>query len=208
MKTLTEFDSLKINQVIKRQTELAAESKTDEEQKVAIGEALKVEGEKLDRLLAAVDVAKKKPNFLKRVVVLQLAEGEKAPGQAVLVGELYYLCEYFPQPVSKQPAKRDFKGGPRGKGKGKGKGRGRRGDRRPQNSEGAEGRSASDRPSAERTEGGEAQKKRRRFRPRRPAGGGAGKPQSPVSAASTAAEATKASAAPASSNSTSGESTP
>lgn len=179
-----------MSQVFKRQAELAAESKTEEEQKPLIGETLKVEGEKLDRMLAAAAVAKKRPDYLKRVVVLQLNEGEKAPQNAVQVGELYYLCEYFPQPETKRPQKRDFKEGPRGKGKGKG--RGRRGDRRPRrDGEPGEARSASERPAGERGEGGgaDAQKKRRRFRPRRP--GGQGKPagaeaQKPAGGASAA----------------------
>ena len=99
----------------------------EEKLKTALTEAYKMEGEKLEHFMNALKCIEKKNQFLKRVIVMTLNEGEKAPQGAEKIGEThYFLAEYFPAPAKKgppagQPGKGDFKG--RGKGRGKGKGK-------------------------------------------------------------------------------------
>lgn len=101
--------------------------------KTAMGEAFKLEGDKLDMFMAAVESASGRRANLKRVIVMTLNEGEKAPQHAVEKDGKYYLAEYFYQPA---PARKKFDGkggkfGGKGKRGGKGgKGRGGRGDNR------------------------------------------------------------------------------
>lgn len=148
MKTLTEFSAGVLLNAVKTKKDLIAAGKTPEELPAAMGEALKVEGDRLAHLMAAVEVVESKTSDLKRVVVIKLNEGEKAPSSALAKGDLYFLSEYYP-PL--HPPKNARHGrGPRdhrdrdGKRKGK-RGRrdgkkGRGGPRVPR--EGDEGRSA------------------------------------------------------------------
>jgi hypothetical protein len=114
MKTLTEFTSQSLKAAAKTQQELTAAGKTAEELPAALSEALKVEGDKLTRLLAAVEVVGEKYNDLKRVLVLQGAEGEKPPTGGRLIGELYYVTEYYASSAPKRDDSRDERGGGRG----------------------------------------------------------------------------------------------
>lgn len=128
MKTLTEFAGLNIKNAAKTKQELIAGGKTPEELTAALGEALKVEGDRLTFLVNVLEFVGTKQNDLKRVVVFSLAEGEKAPLNAVQKGEHYYLIEYFPSMNQEKPrASQDDRPGGRDR-KGKGK-RGERGDR-------------------------------------------------------------------------------
>lgn len=145
MKTLTEFSAVTLKQAVKTKTELSSAGKTPEELPAAMGETLKVEGDKLALLLAAVDaVAPEAPGArgprlddLKRVVVLTIGEGEKAPSGAKEKDGKHFLVEYYPAIESKKPGRfggRDDRhgGGKRGKKGGKARRRTRPGSRRRQ----------------------------------------------------------------------------
>lgn len=78
------------------QPELQAAGKTPEELPQAMGEALKLEGDKLKYLLTALEVLGNKTNNLKRVSVFTLNEGEKAPAKAKVKEGVYFEVYYFP----------------------------------------------------------------------------------------------------------------
>lgn len=138
MRTITEFAGSNIKNAAKSKQDLTTAGKTAEELPAALGEALKVEGDRLTHLLNALETAGEKLNDLKRVVVFALAEGEKAPQGAQQKGETYYLCEYYPplnppKQKGKFEGRGDKKGGKRGRGGkrgGRGGGRDQRGGRR------------------------------------------------------------------------------
>ncbi|OFZ22813.1 MAG: hypothetical protein A2X94_11965 [Bdellovibrionales bacterium GWB1_55_8] len=135
MKTLTEFPAATLKNALKTRDELIASGKTPEELPQALGEALKVEGDRLSHLLNALECVGKKVSDLKRVVVLSLSEGEKAPSGAKQFGEHQYIAEYYPSLNPPKPARSDEHRGDRG-GKG-GKGRGGRGRDRDDKKRGA-----------------------------------------------------------------------
>ena len=119
MKTLTEFPGINLKNTKKIKQDLVASGKTPEELPQAMGEALKLEGERLNSLLAALELVEGNTEDLKRVVGYTLAEGEKAPPHVAQKGDHYYLVEYYPS------LKKPTRGGPqdapdeRGRGKGK-----------------------------------------------------------------------------------------
>lgn len=127
MKTITEFNGFSLSNALKKQQELTAAGKTPEELGAAMGEELKMEGDKLKHLLASLDAVKSKTDGVKRVLVMTLAENEKAPAGALKVEETYYVVEHFPSAQKAKPAHADDRGGRGGKG-GKG-GKGGRGGR-------------------------------------------------------------------------------
>ncbi|MGZ3686744.1 MAG: hypothetical protein ACXWP5_02335 [Bdellovibrionota bacterium] len=136
MKTITEFAAITLKNAAKSRDELTTAGKTTEELPAALGEALKVEGDKLTHLMNGLELVGTKHGDLKRVVVFTLAEGEKPPAQAQQKGENWYLVEYYPSLEKPRNAggPRDGKGrdGKRGGGKGGKGGRGgpgRGGDR-------------------------------------------------------------------------------
>lgn len=205
MKTITEFLGVQIKNAAKTIEELTAAGKTAEELPAALGEAVKMEGDKLKFLMNAVEVSKqgskKGIDNLKRVVVIQLGENEKAPYGAIKKDEQCYVIEMIPQAYSAARAQAeanrdrdDRRGGGKGRGDKKGGkggrggrdggrdgGRGRRDENRAAGKEGrpqgGEGQpfQAGERPQGE--AGGEGQRRRR---PRRaPAGPRADQPQTP-----------------------------
>jgi hypothetical protein len=121
MKTLTEFPSMSLKNAAKTRQDLIAGGKTPEELAAAMGEALKIEGDKLNFLLTALETIGTKLVDLKRVVVYAVAEGEKAPEGTLHKGEHAYLVEYYPSVNAKNP-KMDAKAGHDDKHKGKGRG--------------------------------------------------------------------------------------
>lgn len=121
MKTLTEFDGFSLRNAITKKKELLAAGKTAEELPQALGEALKVEGDRLTLLLAAVELTESKTDQLKRVVVYSVEEGKSAPKGTVEKDGKHFLTEFFFAPSS-QKAPRDEKG--RGGGRDKKGGRG------------------------------------------------------------------------------------
>jgi hypothetical protein len=143
MKTITEFHVATLKTAHKTRQELLTAGKTAEELPTALGEALKLEGDKLANMIAALEFveadAKSKTLDLKRVIVQTLTEKETVAKSTLQRGDFYFTIEYFPPlpgQEKKQPkgrdGDRDGRGGRDGKrgGKGKGKG-GPRGDRRP-----------------------------------------------------------------------------
>lgn len=132
MKTITEFQSIQLKNAAQLKKDLATSGKTPEELPQALGETLKLEGDRLTFLLAAVETVDNKFQDLKRVLVMTLAEGEKAPHKALQKGDHWFVAEYYP-PLAPKGGPR--KGGGRFDGKGGGKGgkkkggRGGRGDR-------------------------------------------------------------------------------
>ena len=161
MKTLTEFFGMNLKQAAQTRKELIVSGKTPEELTGALGEALKMEGDRLNHLIHALDAVGTRVQDLKRVVVFTLNEGEKAPQKAVQKGEHYYLVEYYPTLERAQPrgpSDRFEKGDKKGR---KNQRRGRRGDRTDQRKPDSLA-SGSD----PKGEGAEGEEKRRR-RPRR-----------------------------------------
>ena len=134
MKTITEFTATSLQAALKTKQELLGAGKTAEELPAAMGEALKLEGEKLNLLISALEVIEKKPRDLKRVVVWSLQEGETPPRGTEQKGEHHFGIEYFPPMPGQERGKhakgrgdRDRKGGRKGRDKG---GRGPRRDGR------------------------------------------------------------------------------
>jgi hypothetical protein len=131
MKTLTEFPVMNLKNAIRTKQELVTSGKTAEELPQALGEVLKIEGDRLNWLINAVELVGTKQEDLKRVVVYGLNEGEKAPAHATQKGDQYYLVEYYPslnKNTGKGHPKSDHPGQENRKGKKRGRG-GRRGDR-------------------------------------------------------------------------------
>jgi hypothetical protein len=134
MKTITEFHVATLKNAHKTRQELLAAGKTAEELPAALGEALKLEGDKLNNIIAALEFveadAKSKSLDLKRVIVSTLAEKETTPKSTLQKGDFYFTIEYFsplPGQEKKQPRGRDGdrpggRDGKRGDRKGKGKG--------------------------------------------------------------------------------------
>ncbi len=134
MKTITEFPSLSLKNASKVKLELIASGKTPEELPQALGETLKLEGDKLSFLMSALEMVGAKQNDLKRVVVYALNEGEKAPEGTIQKENNTFLVEYYPPMGDKNLARgrqNDAHPGENSKGKrGKGRNDGR-GDRKP-----------------------------------------------------------------------------
>lgn len=131
MKTLTEFNGFTLNNALKQKKELTTAGKTPEELSQALAEGFKLEGDKLTLFLAALELAEKKAEGLKRILVLKLDEKDKAPAGAIASGEHHLVAEFFyvPQPKKDRGNFRG-KGGKGGKhGKGRGDKRGGRGGR-------------------------------------------------------------------------------
>ena len=122
-----------LKNALKVRNDLTAAGKTPEELPAALGEALKMEGDRLTRLMGAVETIDGRPvGELKRVLVMQTtAEGEKAPEGAVQKGELWYVMEQLAPPVKTMPEDRgggrDGRGGRGGRGGRDGRGGGRPG---------------------------------------------------------------------------------
>lgn len=109
MKTLTEFPVAQFKSAAALQKELASVGKTPEEIPQGIGEALKLEGDRLNWFMSALEVVGGETSDLKRVVVFTLAEGEKAPNGSVQKGEQYYIAEYYPA-IAPKTNNRKFEG--------------------------------------------------------------------------------------------------
>ena len=102
MKTLTEFPGMNLKSSAKTRQELISGGKSPDELSPAMGEALKIEGNKLTFLLTSLEIVGTQLENLKRVVVFALNEGEKAPEGVIQKGEHFYLVEYY---SSLSPAK-------------------------------------------------------------------------------------------------------
>lgn len=131
-----------------------AEELTREEFGKQVTEKLKLEGEKLQHCIHALQaVDPRRARDLKRVVVFSAEEGEKIPHDARKVGEHYYMAEYLPplNPPKERgrfsdrghrPGRDGKRGGRRGRGGKPGRGDGRGGGKgRPGAGPGGEGSS-------------------------------------------------------------------
>jgi hypothetical protein len=121
MKAITEFQNFTLTKGLAAKTALASEGKTPEEIQQSLGETFKLEGDKLKHFVAALDTAAANTQNLRRVLVVTLAEGEKAPAKAVQVEEHYYVPEFLVMSAP-QTEKTDRKGGRGFGGRGKGGG--------------------------------------------------------------------------------------
>lgn len=121
MKSVTEFSNFTLNKGLTVKSALAGEGKSVEEIQAGLGEAFKFEGEKLTHLVNALEVAVQNKDNLKRVVVLSLNEGEKAPAKSIQVEAFHYVPEFV---VTAKPVVADKGDGKGGRGKGRSGGRG------------------------------------------------------------------------------------
>jgi hypothetical protein len=100
---------------------------------VALGTHFKLEGERLNHLVAAIDLVSSKIHTISRVRVFAGDDETKMPKGVTKVGEHYYLVEYLPVPPKPDRGRHQGgKHGKRGDKKGKRRGKGRGGDRRDQ----------------------------------------------------------------------------
>ncbi len=123
MKSITEFSQPTLQKVLNAKAALVSEGKSAEEIATALGETLKLEGDKLKYALAAADLSVDKKS-VRRVVVVSFAEGETAPAKYQKIEENYYLVETL-EPVkvaAPEAASKDGRGGRGGPRKGGGRG--------------------------------------------------------------------------------------
>ena len=148
MKTMTEFSGFNLRDAHRRSKEIqtglstpaeaGTEARPAEELATAHREALgayltekfKLEGERLELFIQALDLVSGKPrelDNLKRVVIYTVAEGEKVPSQVRVNGTHGFAAEYLPPVRGAKPEDRRASGSKHGN---KG-GRGGRGKRKP-----------------------------------------------------------------------------
>jgi hypothetical protein len=118
MKAVTEFASFTLNAALKAKAALAAEGKTPEEIQESLGTTYKLEGEKLGYFITALDVAAANNENLKRVLVVRLSEGEKAPAKATQTEDI----AIYPETLVTLRTDKPKDDGKRGKGGRGGKG--------------------------------------------------------------------------------------
>jgi hypothetical protein len=131
MRAVTEFANVTLTQALKARAALAADGKTPEEIQESLASTYKLEGDKLTHFINALVVAEKNSDGLKRVLVMSLNEGEKAPAKSVQVEAHHYVPEFHIDPKTMQKKAdskndrngRGGRGGAGGKGKGGGKGK-------------------------------------------------------------------------------------
>jgi hypothetical protein len=105
MKSLTEFQSHKLVKGIETKNALAAAGKSPEEIMQGLGEAFKLEGDKLKYFTNAIEVASQNLEKLARILVLSFSEGETLPPKAVKIEEQHYVPEFQREAGSLQTAK-------------------------------------------------------------------------------------------------------
>ena len=117
MKLVTEFSVFNLKGASAQYVELVTAGKPPEEIEQALGEALKLEGEKLKHFVRSLQASSGKTEGLKRVLVVTFAEGENVPREAQKIEEHYYMLESFVVPKKPQADDRG-RGGKGGKGRG------------------------------------------------------------------------------------------
>lgn len=122
MRNVTEFANFTLNKALEQKKALTTEGKSPEDTQTNLGESFKLEGEKLNHFVNSLEVASANPTNLKRVLVVSLAEGEKAPAKAVQNGEFYYVPEFYVEMKAKPVEKQTGKGGRNQRGGGGGRG--------------------------------------------------------------------------------------
>ncbi len=123
MKAVTEFSAFTLNKANQVRANLLSEGKTPEEIQTNLGESFKLEGDKLSYLIQSLEIAAANVQNLKRVVVVQLNEGESAPAKAVQGEKVHFIPEFFVQASAPAASTAQGKGGRGGGGRG-GKGGG------------------------------------------------------------------------------------
>ncbi|CAN5653194.1 hypothetical protein BH10BDE1_BH10BDE1_26500 [soil metagenome] len=121
MKAVTEFASFTLNAALKAKAALAAEGKSPEEIQTALGTTYKYEGEKLGFFMSALEVAAANSENLKRVLVVRLAEGERAPAKATQTEDIAIYPESLVTVRADKPKDDGKRGGRGGGGRGGGK---------------------------------------------------------------------------------------
>jgi hypothetical protein len=97
MKAVTEFSVFTLNKALQTKAALTAEGKTPEEIQENLGQSFKLEGEKLGYFIQSLEIASTNSQNLKRVLIVRLNDGEKAPAKAVQIEELHFVPEFFLQ---------------------------------------------------------------------------------------------------------------
>ena len=120
MKSITEFSQPTLQKFLTAKAALATEGKTAEEMMTAIGESMKLEGDKLKFIFAAGDLVAEQKAF-RRVLVASIAEGEAAPAKYTKVEDNYYLVETMDMFKPAAPTAAPTKGGRGGQQRGGGK---------------------------------------------------------------------------------------
>lgn len=134
MRAVTEFPTNLLTKGIAAKTALTAEGKTPEEIQASLGETFKFEGDKLKHFFNSLDVAAANMTDLRRVLVVGLSEGEKAPAKAVQVEEGFYVPEFIIKAMPKPAESADPKGRGGRPGGGGRSGAGGRGSDKPKSS--------------------------------------------------------------------------
>ncbi|MCA1665275.1 MAG: hypothetical protein LC659_13600, partial [Myxococcales bacterium] len=120
LRTVTEFSSLLIRQASDAKTKLVGEGVTPEQLGEKIGEAIGVVGDRLARLVEAVEAVGERAT---RVRLVRVFGGESEPRGGVKVGEHFYVVDLQPD-AGGGGGRRDARGGG-----GRGGDRGGRGER-------------------------------------------------------------------------------
>lgn len=94
MKSVTEFFTHKLVKGIESKTALEAEGKTPEEIQASIGEAFKLEGDKLKHFLNSMTVATEHMENLARIQVISLNEDEAAPAKSIKIEDHHYIPDF------------------------------------------------------------------------------------------------------------------
>lgn len=94
MKSVTEFFSHKLVKGNEAKAALVAEGKSPEEIEQSLGEAFKLEGDKLKFFVNSMKVAEDNAEKLGRILVYKMDEGESVPPKAVLLEEHCYIPEF------------------------------------------------------------------------------------------------------------------
>ncbi len=113
MKSITEFSQPTLQKFLAAKAVLATEGKSPEEMMTAIGESMKLEGDKLKFIFAAGDLVAEQKAF-RRVLVASIAEGEAAPAKYTKIEDNYYLVETLDMFKPAAPVAAPTKGGNRG----------------------------------------------------------------------------------------------
>jgi hypothetical protein len=120
MRTVTEFLGVWLRQVLKTKNDLVTAGTTDTAEApaltTAMGEALKIEGDRLTHLMKALTHIADRSDSVSRVRVFQGEDETKMPKGAVKDGDHYYLVEFTILAQPKQQERRDDRGGKGGKG--------------------------------------------------------------------------------------------
>ncbi|HEX8953184.1 MAG TPA: hypothetical protein VF945_15120, partial [Polyangia bacterium] len=109
LRTVTEFSSLTIRQASEAKAKLVGEGVAAEQLGEKLGEAIGVTGDRLARLIEAVEAV---GDRAARVRLVRVFGGESEPRGGVKVGEHYYVVDL--QPDAAGGGRREGRGGGRG----------------------------------------------------------------------------------------------